>query len=84
MINASLGERVQKTLFYCGAGKTDLPKVEQPKFSAPMLLSILTFGSKERIEHLKLIWAGGFAGYVVTVEAIDPSAKPRENQVEFT
>ena len=38
----------------------------------------LDFGSKERIEHLKLIWAGGFAGYVVTVEAIDPSAKPRE------
>jgi hypothetical protein len=34
-------------------------------------------GLSERIEHLRLLWGGGLAAYVVVAKAVDESATPR-------
>jgi len=36
-----------------------------------------TVGRRERIDHLRLLWSGGLAGYAVIAHAVDPSAHPR-------
>lgn len=35
-------------------------------------------GLPERIDHLRMLWAGGFAGYAVTATAVDVQARPRD------
>ncbi|PPU07892.1 HNH endonuclease signature motif containing protein [Xanthomonas arboricola] len=34
-------------------------------------------GRRERIDHLRLLWSGGLAGYAVIAQAVDPAAHTR-------
>jgi HNH endonuclease len=35
-------------------------------------------GLPERVDHLRMLWSGGLAGYVVMAKAVDISARPRK------
>src|SRR5205085_1529021 len=34
-------------------------------------------GRRERVDHLRLLWSGGMAGYAVIAHAVDEAARPR-------